>query len=118
MPQEFAPLAEHIVDALLETSPALAAWAGDHRFDDRLPDYSPDAVAGDVDMLRDASNALAMVDVDALDPRDRMDHAVLSSLVDGALFELREVREPEWNPLEHNPGGLLNKLIPRRFAPA
>src|SRR5919199_109758 len=118
MAQQFAPLAEHIVDAVLEISPALAAWAGDHRFDDRLPDYSPDAVAGDVDMLRDASNALAMVDVDALDPPDRIDHAVLSSLVDRALFELSEVREHEWNPLEHNPGSLLNKLITRRFAPA
>jgi uncharacterized protein (DUF885 family) len=118
MAQEFAPLAEHVVDAVLETSPALAAWAGDHRFDDRLPDYSPDAVAGDTDMLRDASNALAMVDVDTLDAQDAVDHALLSSLVDRALFELAEVREHEWNPLEHNPGSLLNKLITRRYAPA
>src|SRR5256885_16257025 len=102
MAHEFVPLAEHVVDAVLETSPALAAWAGDHRFDDRLPDYSPDAVAGDTDMLRDASNALAMVDAEALDAQDAVDHALLSSLVDRALFELAEVREHEWNPLEHN----------------
>ncbi len=114
---DFVPLAEHIVDAILETSPGLAAYAGDHRFDDRLPDFSADAVAGDVAMLRDAGAALAYVDGDALDPEDRVDHASLFSLVDRALFELTEVREHEWNPLEHNPGNLLFGLIHRQYAP-
>jgi hypothetical protein len=118
MPQEFVPLAEHIADAVLEISPPLAAAAGDHRFDDRLPDFSPDAVAGDVDMLRDAANALSQVDIDALDAQDRVDHASLLALVERALFELTEVREHEWNPLEHNPGNLLYGMIHRRYAPA
>ena len=46
---EFVPLAERIVDALLESDPGLASYAGDHRFDDRLPDLSPGAVADRVD---------------------------------------------------------------------
>ncbi len=115
---DFAPLAEHIVDAILEISPALAGYVGDHRFDDRLPDFSADAVAGDVAMLRDAAAALSFVDADVLDPEDQVDHASLLSLVERALFELTEVREHEWNPLEHNPGTLLFGLIHRRFAPA
>jgi uncharacterized protein (DUF885 family) len=118
MPQDFVPLAEHIVDAVLETSPELAAYAGDHRFDDRLPDYSPDAVAGDVAMLRDASAALSQVDIDALDPADQVDHAALLGRVERSMFELTEVREHEWNPLQHNPGSLLYGLIARPFAPA
>ncbi|MGC9666734.1 DUF885 domain-containing protein [Planosporangium sp. 12N6] len=118
MPQDFVPLAEHIVDAVLETSPGLAAFAGDHRFDDRLPDYSPDAVAGDVGMLRDASAALSQVDIDALDPQEQVDHASLLARVERSLFELTEVREHEWNPLAHNPGSLLYGLIARPFAPA
>jgi len=118
MPQEFVPLAEHIADAVLEISPPLAAAAGDHRFDDRLPDFSPDAVAGDVDMLRDAANALSQVDLDALDAEDSVDHATLLALVERALFELTEVREHEWNPLEHNPGNLLYGMIHRPYAPA
>jgi uncharacterized protein (DUF885 family) len=118
MPQEFAPLAEHVVDAVLETSPGLAARAGDHRFDDRLPDYSPEAVAGDVDMFRDASAALSQVDIDALDPQDQVDHAVLLALVERSLFELTEVRGHEWNPLAHNPGILLHGQIARPYAPA
>ena len=41
MPAQFVPLAERIVDALLDFSPDIARFAGDHRYDDRLPDFSP-----------------------------------------------------------------------------
>nr|BFE65154.1 DUF885 domain-containing protein [Dactylosporangium thailandense] len=118
MSQHFVPLAEHIADALLECAPALAAGAGDHRFDNRLPDYSAEGVAGDVDMLRDASAALSQIDVDELDRQDQVDHAVLLARVERMLFERTEIREHEWNPLVHNPGTLLHGLISRPFAPA
>lgn len=117
MPQ-FAPLAERIVDAILERSPVTAMYVGDHRFDDRLPDLSADAVAADVAMLTDAANALAEVDHETLDPQEQVDHAILSSAVDQGLFERTEIREHEWNPLAHNPGPLLHGLLARPFAPA
>src|SRR5262249_30881478 len=97
--------------------PQIAAFSGDHRFDDRLPDLSPDAVAARVGMLRDADAALSQVDIDALDGEDGVDHATLSSVVGRLLFELTEVREHEWNPLRHNPGAVLYGLIARPFAP-
>src|ERR671920_306175 len=102
---EFVPTAERIVDALLASNPALASAAGDHRFDDRLPDLSPGAVA------------LAGIDVDAFDAQDQVDHGILSALVERGLFELTDVREHEWNPLAHNPGPLLHGLVARAFAP-
>lgn len=114
----FVPLAERIVDALLESSPGLASGAGDHRFDDRLPDLSADAIRAEAAMLLDAANALSEVDADGLDSQERVDHAILSARVDRALFELTEIREYEWNPLRHNPGPLLYALIARPFAPA
>ncbi|MEU4558952.1 DUF885 domain-containing protein [Actinoplanes sp. NPDC023936] len=115
---EFVPLAERIVDALLESDPATATYAGDHRFDDRLPDLSGSGVAGRVAMLRDAGDALSGVDPDGLGPEDQVDHAILTALVERGAFELTEVREHEWNPLEHNPGPLLHALLARPFAPA
>jgi uncharacterized protein (DUF885 family) len=115
---EFVPLAERIVDAILERSPAIAYDAGDHRFDDRLPDLSAEAVAADVAMLIDAGNALAEVDVDVLDEQERVDHAILSSRVDREIFERTEIRQHEWDPLAHNPGVLLHALLARPFAPA
>ncbi|MEV6343501.1 DUF885 domain-containing protein [Actinoplanes sp. NPDC051851] len=114
---EFVPLAESIVDALLESDPTTAFWAGDHRFDDRLPDLSADAVAGRTTMLRDAGDALSGIDAESLAPEDQADHAILAALVERAHFELTDIREHEWNPLEHNPGPLLHGLIARPFAP-
>ncbi|MEV6598046.1 DUF885 domain-containing protein [Actinoplanes sp. NPDC051346] len=115
---EFVPLAERIVDAILDSDPALATYAGDHRYDDRLPDHSSGAVAERVTMLRDAADALAGVDPDAIGQQDQVDHAILSAVVERGIFELSDVREHEWNPLEHNPGPLLHALIARPFAPA
>ncbi len=118
MAQQFVPLAERIIEALLAASPSLAGYAGDHRFDDRLPDLSADAVARDVAMLHDASVALSEVDDDELSPDERVDHAVLFALVERTRFGYTEIREHEWNPLAHNPGPLLYRLIARPFAPA
>jgi uncharacterized protein (DUF885 family) len=117
MSQPLPPLAERIVDAILAADPVVAMYAGDHRFDDRLPDRSPDGVIAQVGMLRDAANALAQVDSAVLDVEEQVDHEVLTALVERGLFELTEVREHEWNPLEHNPGPLLYALIARPFAP-
>jgi hypothetical protein len=115
---DFVPLAERIVDAILETDPGIASYAGDHRFDERLPDLSPGAVADRVTMLRDAADALASAEPDESDTPAHVDHAVLTALVERGLFELTDVREHEWNPLEHNPGPLLHALLSRPFAPA
>jgi hypothetical protein len=114
---DFVDTAEQIVDALLETDPRLASAVGDHRYDDRLPDLSPGAVAERNTMLREAADALAGIDPDTFDAEEQVDHAILSARVERALFELSDVREHEWNPLAHNPGGLLHGLIARPFAP-
>ncbi|MEU6206073.1 DUF885 domain-containing protein [Micromonospora musae] len=116
--ESFAPLAERIVEALLESRPDLASSAGDHRFDDRLPDFSPDGRTADRSMLTDAANALSEIDGDALEVEERVDHALLSSLVDRELFELTEIRAYEWDPLRHNPGPLLHAIVSRPYAPA
>ena len=115
---EFVPLAESIVDAILASDPVQASQSGDHRFDDRLPDHSPSAVAERVTMLRDAADALSGIDPDAFGPQDQVDHAILSAVVERGMFELADVREHEWNPLVHNPGPLLHTLLSRPFAPA
>jgi hypothetical protein len=81
---DFVPLAERIVDAILETDPGLASYAGDHRFDDRLPDLSPGAVAKRVTMLRDAADALAGAEPDESETSAHVDHAILTALVDAA----------------------------------
>ncbi|MEV0943765.1 DUF885 domain-containing protein [Micromonospora wenchangensis] len=114
---EFVPLAERIVEAVLESRPGFATSAGDHRYDDRLPDLSAPAVAADQAMLREAADALAEVDADSLDVEEQVDHALLAALVDRELFERSEIRAFEWDPLVHNPGPLLHALLARPYAP-
>ena len=116
--ESFVPLAERIVEAVLESRPGLATSVGDHRYDDRLPDLSAGGVAAARAMLREAADALSDIDPDALDLADQVDHALLSSLVDRGLFESTEMRAHEWDPLRHNPGPLLHALLARPFAPA
>jgi hypothetical protein len=118
MTQDFTTLAERIVDAVLEAEPRLASFAGDHRFDDRLPDLSPDGVVAETEMLRDAARALSEVDIGLLDPEEQVDHAALLNLVEGQIFALTEVRAHEWDPLRHNPGELVYALLARPHAPA
>ena len=118
MASEFVPLAERIIDALLDSDPRLASSVGDHRCDARLPDRSPGAVAARSTLLRDAADALSGLDADELSTAEQVDHALLSSMVDRGLFELTDVREHEWNPLAHNPAPLLHALLARPFAPA
>ncbi|MBM7492519.1 uncharacterized protein (DUF885 family) [Micromonospora luteifusca] len=116
--ESFVPLAERIVEAVLESRPGLATSVGDHRYDDRLPDLSAGAVAADRAMLKEAADALSDIDPYALDLEEQVDHALLSSLVDRGLFESTEMRAHEWDPLRHNPGPLLHALLARPFAPA
>jgi uncharacterized protein (DUF885 family) len=116
--ESFVPLAERIVEALLESRPELATSAGDHRYDDRLPDLSAGGLAADQAMLKDAADALSEIDPDSLDVDEQVDHALLSSLVDRELFETTEIRAHEWDPLRHNPGALLHAVLARPFAPA
>ncbi len=118
MARDFHPVAEQIVDDLFAADPALAEWAGEHRYNGRLPDYSDDAVRAEVARLRESADVLHEVDADTLDPEDAVDLQLLSSAVDARLFALTEVREHEWNPLKHNPGSLFHSLLTREIAPA
>lgn len=118
MPQDFVATVERVVDDLLDSDPTTALWAGDHRADHRLPDYSDDAVRGRVARLKEDSHALSEIDADGLDPEDAVDLELLQSTVDKQLFALTELREHEWNPLVHIPGFLLNSLLLRPSAPA
>ncbi|MDQ3153351.1 MAG: DUF885 domain-containing protein, partial [Actinomycetota bacterium] len=108
----YPPIAERVVDELLD-DPATATWAGDHRADDRLPDWSADAVQTRAGRLRESAHALAQVDPEVLDPPDAVDLKLLRAAVDARIFALTATRDHEWDPLVHNPGFLLHKLLIR-----
>jgi len=111
--RRFRRVAEGVVDALLESAPETATQLGDHRFDDRLGDLSPDGVATRADLLQDALQALDGVDDDGLTPDDRVDREILRTSVAAELWRLEELREHEHDPLVHLPGKALYPLLAR-----
>jgi uncharacterized protein (DUF885 family) len=115
--QEFAVLADDYLDDLARRHPDAATSLGDHRYDDRLPDVAPTALAGERRALDGFAARLAAVDTTALTAELRVDAAMLSDSVARRIFELDELHEHTWNPLLANPGAAIYDLLARDFAP-
>ena len=115
--QEFAVLADDYLNDLAWRHPGAATGLGDHRYDDRLPDLSGEALAAERRALDGFAARLAAIDTAALAPEPRVDAAMLADSVARRIFELDELREHTWNPLVANPGTAIYDLLARDFAP-
>jgi uncharacterized protein (DUF885 family) len=115
--ERFRRLAETALDDVLAMHPVVATELGDHRFDDRLPDARPAALEEERRVLDVHVRELEALDLDALQPDDRVDAEILRSTLRGRRYELEALREHEWNPLLANPAGAVYVLLARDFAP-
>lgn len=115
--EEFRAIAERAVDSALVADPVAATWLGDHRFDDRLPDYSRSACADREREIDDQLTAIDAVDDVELDITDLVDLEILRARLQREAFELSDVRSVEWNPMAWNPGTAFHLLLSRDFAP-
>jgi uncharacterized protein (DUF885 family) len=116
----FETLARAFIEDYLRTNPEQATQLGDHRYDDRLTDYRPAAIAAQADMLRRYRADLAKIESRALTGPNRIDARVLALEIDAMIFNLTEERPHEWNPLSYNES-LANSVygfVSREFAPA
>src|SRR5437588_440679 len=117
----FQKLAKEYIEGLLQANPEYATSLGDHRFDDRLTDYSEDAVANELKRAKDFKQQLeAFSDLTKLTGPNRVDIRLLRDNVDNEIFGIEELKEREWNPLVYNQS-LANSiylLVARDFAPA
>jgi uncharacterized protein (DUF885 family) len=115
--REFASLASEYLDDRAQRHPDLATGLGDHRFDDRLPDPSEQALADERHGLDGWAARLDAIDVTALSAEHRVDAAMMTESLARRVFELDELREHTWNPLHANPGRAIYQLLARDFAP-
>ncbi|TAK68692.1 MAG: DUF885 domain-containing protein [Actinomycetota bacterium] len=113
----FVELATAAVDDLLARDPVLATDLGDHRFDDWLPDLTPDAAADELVGLDRTLSALDAVDDLALGEANAVDLEILRSRLTARAFALNELARPTWDPLVWNPGTACHQLLVRDFAP-
>ena len=115
--QDFRRIAEAAVDSALEADPVAATWLGDHRFDDRLPDYSQEALDERARSVDEELTAIDAVDDVELDLVDLVDLEILRARLQREAFDIAELRSATWNPMVWNPGTGLHLLLSRDFAP-
>jgi len=113
----FTRLAQEYLDDRAERHPSTATDLGDHRFDARLGDPSEQARADERRALDRWAGRLEAIDHSALSAEHRVDAAMMADGVARRVFELDELREHTWNPLQANPGKAIYQLLARDFAP-
>ena len=114
---KFENLAKDFIEEFLRASPEAATGLGNHRFDDRLDDYSLGGRDADRARARKYLDALAGINVNRLSPVNNVDYRIMRSRLEYNLFSLDTLREYEWNPLTYNVGGSIYALVARDFAP-
>src|SRR3954470_19149750 len=117
----FQKLAKDYIEGLLLANPEYATSLGDHRFDDKLTDYSDDAVTRELARAKEARQQLEQFsDLTKLTGPNRVDVRLLKDNIDNEIFGIEELKEREWNPLLYNESlaNSLYLLVARDFAPA
>jgi uncharacterized protein (DUF885 family) len=115
--REFTNLAKDYLDDRAERHPSSATDLGDHRFDARLGDPSEQARADERRAMDRWAARLEAIDDSSLSAEHRVDAAMMANGVARRVFELDELREHTWNPLQANPGKAIYQLLARDFAP-
>ncbi|HEY4756960.1 MAG TPA: DUF885 family protein, partial [Chthoniobacterales bacterium] len=119
--EQFQQIAHHYIETFLAANPEYATELGDHRFDDRLSDYSAEQRARELEQAKEAQQQLqAFADLSQLTGANKVDVRLLKDNIDNQIFHIEELKESEWNPLVYNQS-LANSiylLVARDFAPA
>jgi hypothetical protein len=118
---QFQRIAHDYIEGFLTSNPEYATELGDHRFDDKLTDYSAGTRAQELARAQQTRQQLeAFNDLSQLTGANKVDVRLLKDNVDNEIFDIEELREWEWNPLVYNQS-LANSiylLVARDFAPA
>jgi uncharacterized protein (DUF885 family) len=119
--EQFQQIAHDYIEGYLAANPEDATELGDHRFDDKLTDYSAEARDRELAQAKEARQKLeALTDLSQLTGPNKVDLQLLKDQIDYQIFSLEELKEWEWNPLVYNQS-LANSiylLVARDFAPA
>ncbi len=89
-------LTHRYLEGLFRAKPHLATFMGDHRFDGKLPDYSPQSLAARDRELTALAAEVKAVAAPSLD--EQIDKEILDGGIALELLYLREIRDWEWDP--------------------
>jgi hypothetical protein len=115
--EAFVSLADGYLESFLEMYPERATALGDHRYDDRLRDYSAAGVQAAIALDKAYLDSLLSIDPARLAAGNRIDYFILRNHLQGSIYRLETLGEYKWNPLMYNVGGAIYDLVVRDFAP-
>src|SRR5437773_65869 len=115
---EFQKIAHDYIEKELEANPEEATELGDHRFDGRLSDYSPEPRAKELATQKEFRDKLSAIDGSQLTGANNVDFRILKENIDYKIFQAEELKEAEWNPLVYmqSLANSLYLLVARDFA--
>ena len=119
--EQFQKIAHDYIEGLLQSHPEDATELGDHRFDDKLTDYSADSRSRELARAKQARQQLeAFNDLSQLTGPNQVDVRLLKDSIDNEIFGMEELKEWQWDPLVYNQSlaNSLYLLVARDFAPA
>jgi uncharacterized protein (DUF885 family) len=114
---QFERLANKYIAELRERNPEWATQLGEHKYDNRLNDYSLEGVKKDREFTRKYLDDLNKIAFDKLSKVNNVDARIFRENLEYNIFQTDVLREYEWNPMNYNTGGAINGLISRDFAP-
>src|SRR6478672_4833396 len=119
--ERFQKIAKDYIEGLMQANPEYATELGDHRFDDKLTDYSNEAEAKELARAKEVRKELEQFsDLTKLTGPNKVDVRLMRDNIDNEIFGIEELKEGEWNPLTYNQSlaNSLYLLVARDFAPA
>ena len=115
----FDALAADWLETSLRLSPITATQWGDHRFDDRLDDLSPEGWRAKREAAAGFLARLSAIPAEDLTRERQVDRAVLRNSLAGEVWSHDVLAAHLWDPLIHQSlaGSALYGLVARDFAP-
>lgn len=116
---EFASFVDAHFRAYFEWRPSAGTEAGFHEYDSKTEDYSAAAIRTRIATLSEELLKLSAIRKGPLSPDDEIDAAMLNGQLRSELLDLETLRWLNRNPMPYvsTPGGSVDSLIKRNFAP-
>jgi uncharacterized protein (DUF885 family) len=115
---ELDALEREIADAVFGFQPTFAVGLGRHEYDGRLPDYSTEATDRWTSQADGLLVRLAALEPTSLSPDRQVDHFLLRLSLEGSLFDVRDARRLDRNPMAYLGVLALTPYFCREYAPA
>ncbi len=117
--ERFDKLSQDFLKGYFIANPIAATQIGVHEYDTMMDDISPTAMEVEAKRLNLFKQELADIDAKSLSKQKNIDYRILNENIDESLFQYRELKNHEWNPLVYTGmiGDAIAGLIYQEFAP-